>query len=418
MSSSASSAVRENASGVLYDLLTDAAGAGLLEKAVFSKCRDRAVVRIVLTLRLVRNNVVLQAETFRQAEVAAVSGKTKPVQAGQENLPLDSPSGQTRDRLTGLIAACDQINLITTAGNAEFRRSRNGAEILLGAAKVRAALDAAQLPGGSAPRKIDIAGHDRVKQHILTGAEPFLIRLGVSDANGRVHDKKQPKFRQINRFLELIRDTESALPATGCLHICDLCCGKSYLSFAVYHYFTAIRHREVHMVGVDMKADVMDACNDIARDLGMTGLAFLCADISLYESDEPVDMVISLHACDTATDLVLGKAIEWKAKVVLSTPCCHHELNRTLNCPELEFIARHSLLRQKLCDAATDALRLARLEAAGYEVAALELIDPEETPKNVMLRGVRRYDPSSSRCKAAAETLKNATHLLTGLDGG
>ncbi len=376
MSSSASSAVRENASGVLYDLLTDAAGAGLLEKAVFSKCRDRAVVRIVLTLRLVRNNVVLQAETFRQAEVAAVSGKTKPVQAGQENLPLDSPSGQTRDRLTGLIAACDQINLITTAGNAEFRRSRNGAEILLGAAKVRAALDAAQLPGGSAPRKIDIAGHDRVKQHILTGAEPFLIRLGVSDANGRVHDKKQPKFRQINRFLELIRDTESALPATGCLHICDLCCGKSYLSFAVYHYFTAIRHREVHMVGVDMKADVMDACNDIARDLGMTGLSFLCADISLYESDEPVDMVISLHACDTATDLVLGKAIEWKAKVVLSTPCCHHELNRTLNCPELEFIARHSLLRQKLCDAATDALRLARLEAAGYEVAALELIDP------------------------------------------
>lgn len=377
MSSSASSAVRENASGVLYDLLTDAAGAGLLEKAVFSKCRDRAVVRIVLTLRLVRNNVVLQAETFRQAEVAAVSGKTKPVQAGQENLPLDSPSGQTRDRLTGLIAACNQINLITTAGNAEFRRSRNGAEILLGAAKVRAALDAAQLPGGSAPRKIDIAGHDRVKQHILTGAEPFLIRLGVSDANGRVHDKKQPKFRQINRFLELIRDTESALPATGCLHICDLCCGKSYLSFAVYHYFTAIRHREVHMVGVDMKADVMDACNDIARDLGMTGLSFLCADISLYESDEPVDMVISLHACDTATDLVLGKAIEWKAKVVLSTPCCHHELNRTLNCPELEFIARHSLLRQKLCDAATDALRLARLEAAGYEVAALELIDPE-----------------------------------------
>lgn len=379
MSSSASSAVRENASGVLYDLLTAAAGAGLLEKAVFSKCRDRAVVRIVLTLRLVRNNVVLQAETFRQAEVAAVSGKTKPVQAGQENLPLDSPSGQTRDRLTGLIAACDQINLITTAGNAEFRRSRNGAEILLGAAKVRAALDAAQLPGGSAPRKIDIAGHDRVKQHILTGAEPFLIRLGVSDANGRVHDKKQPKFRQINRFLELIRDTESALPATGCLHICDLCCGKSYLSFAVYHYFTAIRHREVHMVGVDMKADVMDACNDIARDLGMTWLSFLCADISLYESDEPVDMVISLHACDTATDLVLGKAIEWKAKVVLSTPCCHHELNRTLNCPELEFIARHSLLRQKLCDAATDALRLARLEAAGYEVAALELIDPEET---------------------------------------
>ena len=223
---------------------TDAAGAGLLEKAVFSKCRDRAVVRIVLTLRLVRNNVVLQAETFRQAEVAAVSGKTKPVQAGQENLPLDSPSGQTRDRRPDLSPpATDQ--LITTAGSAEFRRSRNGAEILLGAAKVRAALDAAQLQR-QCPRKIDIAGHDRVKQHIRQVPSRFSSVWGVSDASGRVHDKKQPKFRRINRFLELIRDTESALPATGCLHICDLCCGKSYLSFAVYHYFTAIRHREVH----------------------------------------------------------------------------------------------------------------------------------------------------------------------------
>ena len=357
MSSSASSAVRENASGVLYDLLTDAAGAGLLEKAVFSKCRDRAVVRIVLTLRLVRNNVVLQAETFRQAEVAAVSGKTKPVQAGQENLPLDSPSGQTRDRLTGLIAACDQINLITTAGNAEFRRSRNGAEILLGAAKVRAALDAAQLPGGSAPRKIDIAGHDRVKQHILTGAEPFLIRLGVSDANGRVHDKKQPKFRQINRFLELIRDTESALPATGCLHICDLCCGKSYLSFAVYHYFTAIRHREVHMVGVDMKADVMDACNDIARDLGMTGLSFLCADISLYESDEPVDMVISLHACDIATDYALHYALQHDVKYIFSVPCCQHEVNKTIcRGGDFDILLSHGLFQERFSALLTDAI--------------------------------------------------------------
>ena len=170
------------------------------------------------------------------------------------------------------------------------------------------------------------------------------------------------------------------------------------------------------MVGVDMKADVMEECNAVAHDLGMSGLSFLCADVGLYEPDRPVDMVISLHACDTATDLVLQKAIDWKAKVVLSTPCCHHELNRTLNCPELDFIARHSLLRQKLCDAATDALRLSKLEAAGYEAAALELIDPEETPKNIMLRGVRRYDPASPRCHAAAETRRAAIRLLTGQD--
>lgn len=144
-----------DASAALYTLLLDAARAGILEKAVFSKCRDRAVVRVVLTLRLVRGSVVLQAETFRQADVASVSGKAKPVQAGQENLPFDSPSGQTHSRLHELIAACDQVNLLTTAGNAEFRRSRSGSEVILGAAKLRAALEGAPDAdaGASAPGK-------------------------------------------------------------------------------------------------------------------------------------------------------------------------------------------------------------------------------------------------------------------------
>lgn len=409
-----SATIRENAAPLLLSLLLESARAGLLEKAVFSKCRDRATLRVVLTLRLVKGQTVLQAESFKQAEVAEVSGKGKPVQAGQENLPLDTPAELTRARLAELVSACDQINLLTTVGTVEFKRARSGAEVLLGAQKLQTALTDAAENGRTAPKRITVTGHDRVKRHILQGNEPFLVRLGVSDTNGRVHDKKQPKFRQINRFLELIRDVESALPAEGELHICDLCCGKSYLSFAVYHYFTVIRHRSVRMIGVDMKAEVMEDCNAIARDLGMDGLSFLCADVSLYDFGAPVDMVISLHACDTATDLVLGKAIEWSARVVLSTPCCHHELNKTLDCPELGFVARHSLLRQKLCDAATDALRLARLEAAGYEVAALELIDPEETPKNIMLRGVKRYDPVSPRCRAAAETLREATRFLTG----
>lgn len=408
-----SSTIRENAPEALRGLLLDTARAGILEKVVFSKCHDRATVRILLTLRLIKGQTVLQIERFRQATVAEVAGKGKPVQAGQENLPLESPTGETSVRLAELIASCDQINLMTTTGTAEFKRARSGAEVLLGAQRLRAALSA-PTEGSSAPKRIAVTGHDRVKRHILRGDEPFLIRLGVSDAGGRVHDKKQPKFRQINRFLELIRDVESALPTEGELHICDLCCGKSYLSFAIYHYFTVIRHRSVRMVGVDMKADVMEDCNAVARDLGMDGLSFLCADVSLYDFGAPVDMVVSLHACDTATDLVLGKAIEWSARVVLSTPCCHHELNKTLDCPELAFIARHSMLRQKLCDAATDALRLARLEAAGYEVAALELIDPEETPKNIMLRGVKRYDPDSPRCRAAGEVLQEATRFLSG----
>ncbi len=388
-------------------LLLDCVSAEVLDRAVFSKCRDKTVSRHTLTRRMVRGEAMLQLETLRVADVAdTVGGKRKPVQASHENLR----PAEAAERLAELVEACDQINLMTSAGTCEFRRSKGGKETLIGATPLRRALD-----GPSAlPKKLPVMGNDKVKRHILRGDEPFLRELGVSDAGGRVHDKKQAKFRQINRFLELIRDVESSLPAEGTLHICDLCCGKSYLSFAVYHYFTAIRGRDVRMVGVDMKADVMAECDAIARGLGMDGLSFLCADVARYDFGAPVHMVISLHACDTATDLVLDKALEWGAKVILSTPCCHHDLSRRLKSPALAFIAEHSMLKQKLCDAATDALRLKRLEAHGYDVAALELIDPEETPKNVMLRGIRKYDPHSPRCRRAARAYAEAYAFLTG----
>lgn len=393
----------------LAALIADTAAAEILSKAVFSKPRDKTVSRVTLTLKRVKGETVLQRETLRMADVAdtEVNGK-KPVQASHENITLsDAPAV-----LTALTGEFDQIDLMTTAGNCELRRSKGGKETLIGATPIRKALEG-DIP---APKKITVGGNDKVKRRILTGAEPFLIELGVSDPSGRVHDKKQAKYRQINRFLELIRDVEPHLPAEGTLNIADLCCGKSYLSFAVYHYFTAIRGRTVRMVGVDMKAEVMEACNAIARDLGMDGLTFVCGDVTLYEfpSEAPVHMVISLHACDVATDIVLDKALSWGAKVILSTPCCHHDLNRRLNSPALGFMAEHSMLRQKLCDAATDALRLKKLEASGYDVAALELIDPEETPKNVMLRGIRKYDPASARCQRAAEEYRAAYIFLTG----
>ena len=397
-------------SAVLATLIADTAAAEILSKAVFSKPHDKTLSRITLTLKKVKGETVLQLETLRTANVAdtEVNGK-KPVQASHENLTLgDAPA-----RLTALAESFDQINLMTTAGSCELRRAKSGKETLLGATPIQKALN-----GGSdkAPVKIAVGGNDKAKRRILTGAEAFLTELGVSDQNGRVHDKKQAKYRQINRFLELIRDVESQLPAEGTLNIADLCCGKSYLSFAVYHYFTAVKGRSVRMVGVDMKAEVMDECNTIARNLGMNGLEFVCGDVTLYEFPEgaQVHMVISLHACDIATDIVLNKATEWGAKVILSTPCCHHDLNKRLNSPALSFVAEHSMLRQKLCDAATDALRLKKLEASGYDVTALELIDPEETPKNIMLRGIRRYSPDSARCQKAAEEYRAAYEFLTG----
>ena len=394
----------------LTALITNCAAEQVLSKAVFSKAHDKTVSRITLTLKRVKGDVMLQMETLRVADVAdaAVNGK-KPVQASHENLTLtDAPA-----RLTALVGQFDQINVMTTAGNCELRRAKSGKETLLGATSIQKAIS-----GGidKAPVKITVGGNDKVKRRILSGAEPFLVELGVSDPSGRVHDKKQAKYRQINRFLELIRDVESNLPAEGVLNIADLCCGKSYLSFAVYHYFTAIKGRDVRMVGVDMKAEVMEECNTIARNLGMDGLTFVCGDVTRYEFPEgaQVHMVISLHACDIATDIVLDKATEWGAKVILSTPCCHHDLHRRLNSPSLSFVAQHSMLRQKLCDAATDALRLKKLEANGYDVTALELIDPEETPKNIMLRGIRRYSPDSARCRKAAEEYAAAYEFLTG----
>ena len=391
----------------LAALITDTAAAEILSKAVFSKSHDKTISRATLTLKRVKGETILQLETLRVADVAdaEVNGK-KPLQASHENLP----AADAAPRLAALVTAFDQINLMTTAGSCELRRAKSGKETLLGATAIQKALSG----GDKTPQKITIGGNDKVKRRILSGAEPFLIELGVSDQNGRVHDKKQAKYRQINRFLELIRDVEAHLPAEGVLNVADLCCGKSYLSFAVYHYFTAVRGRAVRMVGVDMKAEVMEECNTIARHLGMEGLTFVCGDVTRYEFGAPVHMVISLHACDIATDIVLDKAVEWGAKVILSTPCCHHDLNRRLKSPALAFVAEHSMLRQKLCDAATDALRLKKLEANGYDVTALELIDPEETPKNIMLRGIRKFDPASPRCIKAAAEYTAAYEFLTG----
>ena len=376
------------------ELIAQAATMGILKKTVFSKPDDPAVLRTVITLRTVGGRVVAQAETLRTDNKAM-----------HENISTDDTA-----RFCQLTALFGQVNLLTTAGDCELRRSKSGNHTLLGGENLQKKLQKGDTPTAK------IESNNRQKQYILSGSEPFLKLLDVSDANGRIRDKKQSKFRQINRFLELTRDCLSHLPQEGELRICDLCCGKSYLSFAAYHYFANVLHRKVRMTGVDLKPDVVAYCNEVAQKLGFDGLEFICGDISEYDTGEKVHLVISLHACDTATDLVLDKAVAWGADVILSTPCCHHELNHTLNCPALSFIAEHSMLRQKLCDAATDALRLKRLETLGYSVTALELIDPEETPKNVMLRALRLsgFDPNSSIAARLREEYEQARRFLLG----
>ncbi len=379
---------------MLVSLLLRAAESGSLKKAVLSKPDDPAVLRAVVTPRKIGGVLRLQAERLMRDNKAL-----------HENFDLTDT-----EPLARLLSAFGQVNLLTTAGECELRRSKSGKSTLLGGTQLARALER-----GSAPA-VAVFENNRAKNRILDGSEPFLRLLDVSDERGRVYDKKQSKFRQINRFLELTRDCLSHLPEEGELRICDLCCGKSYLSFAAYHYFANVLGRRVRMTGVDLKADVVEYCNTVAKKLQFEGLEFLCGDISKYDAGEKVHLVISLHACDTATDLVLQKAVEWDADVILSTPCCHHELNHTLNCPTLGFIAEHSMLRQKLCDAATDALRLKLLEAKGYQVAALELIDPEETPKNIMLRALRRrgFDADSKEAQALMQEYNTAKAFLLG----
>ncbi len=383
----------------LLILIEKAAQSGVLKKVIFSKPSDKNIKKTVLTLKSISGNDMMQAESFY------TDNKAK-----HKNIEMSDC-----ETLSLMISDHAQINVITTLGECEYKVSKSGNCALIGGDKLLRVLDSAKSLGIEPIKRIAPGANNKKKNYILSGDEPFLKLLEVSDKNGRVYDKKQAKFRQINRFLELVRDVEGHLPE-GDIRICDLCCGKSYLSFAVYHYFAVIKGRRVKMTGVDLKADVIEYCSQVANELGFDGLEFLCGDVNLYDTDDKVDMVVSLHACDIATDIVIGKAIEWNAKVILSTPCCHHEMNRLLDCKSLAFISDYSMLRQKLCDAATDALRLKLMEANGYETAALELIDPEETPKNIMLRGIKRnnFDKNSEKARRLYEEYENTYKFLTG----
>ncbi len=389
----------EKNENMLLELMIKAAECGVLKKAVLSKPSDALIKKTVLTLKSISGKELLQAESFY------TDNKAK-----HKNIEKDD-----RDTLSAMIAEYAQINLITTVGECEYKVSKSGKSALIGGEKLARALENVNSLGIDPIKRIIPTSNNKKKNYILSGDEPFLKLLEVSDKNGRVYDKKQAKFRQINRFLELVRDVEGHLPE-GDIRICDLCCGKSYLSFAVYHYFTVIKGRHVKMTGVDLKSDVIDYCSSVAEKLGFDGLEFLCGDVNLYNTEDRVDMVVSLHACDIATDIVIGKAIEWNARVILSTPCCHHEMNRLLDCESLAFISDYSMLRQKLCDAVTDALRLKLMEANGYDTAALELIDPEETPKNIMLRGIKKqnFDKNSDKAKALYAEYENTYKFLTG----
>ena len=340
----------------------------ILKKLVFSRPQKSEVTKV--SARLISH----RGRSFLNFEYS-LPGNT----VSQKNVPIS----ELDEILSSLISEYRQANLITTVSDAEYKISSSGKEALLGADKLLKKLSSESPAFESAIEELD-----RRKNYILTGSEPFLIKLGISDKSGRVHDKRQGKFRQINRFLEHLENIYATLPKDGELNVFDLCCGKSYLSFAVYYYLVEIKGRRVKMLGIDLKRDVINWCDSLARELGFAGMTFIAGDITETPQNLSPDLVISLHACDIATDIVLNTAANLRAKIILSTPCCHRYLNDKINNESLSFVSIHPHLKNKLCESLTDGIRIARLKSYGYDVSALELTDPDDTPKNTLIKAI------------------------------
>lgn len=260
-------------------------------------------------------------------------------------------------------------------------------------------------PGGEIHKREVSLAHNRTKRYILEEGKivPFLVDLGVQGSDGRIIRAKYDKYKQINRFLEFIEDILPALRMDREVQIVDFGCGKSYLTFAVYYYLHELMGMDVAITGLDLKQDVIERCNELSRRYGYRKLRFIKGDIAEYEGLTRADMVVTLHACDTATDYALTKAVKWDAKVILSVPCCQHEVNKQIFCEELAPILQYGIIKERMSALITDALRADILKAQGYETDLLEFIDMEHTPKNILIRAVKK---ERSRTKKQEEINK------------
>jgi SAM-dependent methyltransferase len=251
--------------------------------------------------------------------------------------------------------------------------------------------------------------HNRKKQYLIPDGTPcaFLQEIGVMTADGNVRKQKFDKFRQINRYLEFVEDVYESFPKMGPIRVVDFGCGKSYLTFALHYLLNRIHGRKVDIVGLDLKTDVVEHCNEIASRLGCDGLRFESGDMAGYSPLESVDLSVSLHACDTATDVALARAVEWGAKVIFAVPCCHHEVASKLNTEFLSPIMRRGILKERFAELLTDSLRADLLEGCGYRTQVLEFISLEHTPKNILIRAIRDAAANSPAIPKSVKTVRS-----------
>ena len=356
-----------------------------LIRLTVSNPRDGEYKKITGRPMEVKGQPVLQLEKFTET------------QDFHENIPMD----QARDRLESLMEHYGQLDATCQGAVFCIKISKKGKLFF----QKQAAKTLSPLP----------AAHNRQKQYLITEGMivPPLVDLGVLTPDGRIVKAKYDKFKQINRFLEFLDDL-LAKDSRDTVRIIDFGCGKSYLTFVVYYYITEILHKKADIAGLDLKKDVIDHCNEVAVKYGYDGLKFYCGDIKDYVAKQAPDMVITLHACDTATDYALWHAMEWGARYILSVPCCQHELNFAVKAAALPPVTSYGILKERFCALATDAVRAKLLESRGYDVQVLEFIDLSHSPKNLLIRAKKANISPKKR-----ETARKEAELLLGqLEGG
>lgn len=319
---------------------------------------------------LIRGALVFQAEEFTKT------------QAFHKNLGAQELKSYLSDMLSGTFK---QAEVLSELGSATVLVSKKGTMTV----KTRKNPPAKMQAGET---KLQ---HNRQKRYVIPEGHPvpFLVDLGVQTQDGRIVKSRYDKFRQINRFLEFIEDILPKLDKTRENVIIGFGCGKSYLTFAMYYYLHEMKGYPIRIIGLDLKKDVISHCGKLAEHYGYDNLKFYHGDIASYEGVDHVDMVVTLHACDTATDYALEKAVRWGAKVILSVPCCQHELNKQMKNDLMEPVLHYGLIKERMAALYTDALRAELLEQQGYRTQILEFIDMEHTPKNILLRAVYEGKP-------------------------